>query len=97
VDAPLILLPADIAATFGGASTSLEDLGAAEAESGDPALQPRAWWKTNAARTASYGIEDSIMTLKDVLLKNNFEVCATTFDAVFLLLSGPYRQSGGSG
>jgi hypothetical protein len=74
MDAPIILYPADIAATFGNSSTSLESLGAGEADSTDPALQPRAWWKSNAERTESLGIDESILAFRDVLSKDHYEV-----------------------
>jgi hypothetical protein len=75
VDAPIVLLPADMAATFGTAQ-SLDALGADEAspEATDPALQPRAWWKANPERTMSVGIEQSVDMLTDLCRKEKFDV-----------------------
>lgn len=72
INAPHILLPADLAATFG----PLEALGAGEAsvEAEDPALLPRAWWRANRERTMTIGIEESITLLRDILHKNQFDV-----------------------
>jgi hypothetical protein len=74
IDAPHVLLPADLAASFGPA-TDLSSLGAGEAEAdGDAALRPRAWWKTNPERTMMIGVEDSLAALRDVLRKDRYEV-----------------------
>ncbi|KAI0048832.1 FSH1-domain-containing protein [Auriscalpium vulgare] len=79
VDAPIVLHPVDLASTFGTASSddsssSLAALGAAEASANtdDPALTPRGWWKTNAARTVVNGLEESLLLLKSVLRGQHF-------------------------
>jgi hypothetical protein len=70
VDAPMILYPADLAETFGS------DLDSGEAAPGaaDPALTPRAWWKTDAGRTRADGLEESMLFLRDVLRGARFDV-----------------------
>jgi len=71
LDAPHILTPVDIANSF---STSLDELGAAEAATDeDPALAPRGWWKTDAARTQTIGLEESLVFLRDVLQKEQYD------------------------
>ncbi|KAI0643450.1 FSH1-domain-containing protein [Trametes meyenii] len=76
VDAPHVLAPADLAAAFQSTSESstLEDLGAAEAGTEtDPALAPRGWWFADATRTKTTGLEDSIMHLREYLLKDHYD------------------------
>ncbi|OCH90569.1 FSH1-domain-containing protein [Obba rivulosa] len=74
VDAPHILSPVDIAATFATTNTALDDLGAAEAATeSDPALTPRAWWKTDAAKTQTIGLEDSLTYLRDILKGDHYD------------------------
>ncbi|KAI0338381.1 FSH1-domain-containing protein [Trametopsis cervina] len=69
VDAPHVLSPADMAATF----NTPEDLGAAEAGETDPALQPRAWWKTDAQKKQTFGVEQSFELLRDILSKDHYD------------------------
>ncbi|TFK26329.1 hypothetical protein FA15DRAFT_667629 [Coprinopsis marcescibilis] len=78
IDAPHILQPADLVFN----STRLEELGlraevqaneASIAVESDPSLTPRAWWKPNLERTAAYGLEESIMVVKEALLKRKFD------------------------
>ncbi|KAI0034841.1 FSH1-domain-containing protein [Vararia minispora EC-137] len=71
VDAPVILRPADLVETFG----STADLGAAEAtpDADDPALTPRAWWKTDASRTRTGGLLESVEVLRDILKAGRFD------------------------
>ncbi|KAI0821037.1 FSH1-domain-containing protein [Irpex lacteus] len=69
IDAPHVLTPADLAETF----NSPEELGAAEATETDPALQPRAWWKTDAERTKTAGAEESFAFLRDILSKDHYD------------------------
>ncbi|TFK94280.1 hypothetical protein K466DRAFT_561233 [Polyporus arcularius HHB13444] len=55
-------------------TSSLNDLGAQEASTdSDPALAPRGWWKADAARTKTIGVEDSIVQLRDVLSKDHYD------------------------
>ncbi|KIP03719.1 hypothetical protein PHLGIDRAFT_129970 [Phlebiopsis gigantea 11061_1 CR5-6] len=68
LDAPHVLSPADLAETFNTA----EELGAAEAEESDPALQPRGWWKVDRGRTKLNGIEASLDLLRDTLNKDRY-------------------------
>lgn len=91
VDAPVILHPVDLANTFSDpnnassdATNSLAAFGAAEAadadKTDDPALIPRAWWKTNWDRTSTDGMEESIEFLKSVLVKGpRFDVSELTY------------------
>jgi hypothetical protein len=73
VDAPHVLQPADLAATFG---TAAFDSDAAPDADGDPALLPRAWWKTDATRSTSIGLEESLAALREVLRGARFDVRA---------------------
>ena len=77
IDAPHVLTPVDLAEAFRSSeseSSSLNDLGAQEASTdSDPALAPRGWWKADAARTKTIGIEDSILQLRDVLSKDHYD------------------------
>lgn len=69
VDGPHILEPVDIV------GFSSQELGAAEASTVDPALTPRAWWKSNEAKTLSFGLQKSLAVLRDVLKADRYEVC----------------------
>ncbi|KZT69633.1 FSH1-domain-containing protein [Daedalea quercina L-15889] len=75
VDAPHVLTPVDMAAlTSQSPESSLDNLGAAEAATEtDPALAPRGWWRVNAERTLTNGLEDSLATLRDVLAKDRYD------------------------
>ncbi|RPD66858.1 hypothetical protein L227DRAFT_648029 [Lentinus tigrinus ALCF2SS1-6] len=77
IDACHVLTPVDLAEAFRSTeseSSSLNDLGAQEASTdSDPALAPRGWWKADAARTKTIGIEDSILQLRDVLIKDRYD------------------------
>ncbi|KAI0067570.1 FSH1-domain-containing protein [Artomyces pyxidatus] len=79
VDAPIVLHPVDMPSAFGSASNespeSLAAFGAPEASAtaDDPKLTPRAWWKTNAARTVVAGLEESLDFLKSVLQGQHFD------------------------
>lgn len=68
VDGPHILQPVDVA----GFST--QELGAAEASTADPALTPRAWWKSNEAKTLSFGLQESLALLRGILKTDRYEV-----------------------
>ncbi|EMD32934.1 hypothetical protein CERSUDRAFT_118363 [Gelatoporia subvermispora B] len=74
VEAPHILSPVDLTASFSSTNTTLSDLGAAEAaDETDPALAPRAWWKADAARTQTIGLEESLIFLRDILKETHFD------------------------
>ncbi|KAF8712404.1 hypothetical protein AX14_013123 [Amanita brunnescens Koide BX004] len=78
VDAPVVLQPADLnglSAQNTAQQTVLAELGAAEASAttDDPALTPRAWWKSNKERTVFTGMEDSILMIRDVLKQRKFD------------------------
>lgn len=68
VDGPHILQPVDIV------GLSSQELGAAEASTADPALTPRAWWKSNEAKTVTFGLHQSLAVLRDVLKADRYEV-----------------------
>lgn len=70
VDAPHVLSPADIAETF----NTPEELGASEASETDPALAPRAWWRTDAKKTKTVGAEESFEMFRDLLSKDRYVV-----------------------
>ncbi|KAF8637785.1 hypothetical protein AX17_002576 [Amanita inopinata Kibby_2008] len=78
IDAPIILQPADLSGSSPQNQTQitdLADLGAAEASatSDDPALTPRGWWKSNKERTIYTGLEDSLLSVRDVLKERQFD------------------------
>ncbi|KAI0773072.1 FSH1-domain-containing protein [Trametes elegans] len=76
VDGPHVLSPADLAEAFqtSSQSSSLDDLGASEAGAEtDPALAPRGWWHVDATRTKTPGLEDSILLIRDYLIKDHYE------------------------
>ncbi|KAN0081308.1 Serine hydrolase FSH [Tylopilus felleus] len=68
VDGPIVLQPVDLDGHTANA------LGASEAtaETSDPALTPRAWYKANPDRTVARGLEDALQTLRDVLLHDRY-------------------------
>ena len=99
-----MLTPVDLAEAFRASSetSSLDDLGAQEATTdSDPALLPRGWWKVDAARTKTIGLEDSILLLRDVLLKDHYDgifgfryaMAVTEMDPVVDLIDLFLRQS----
>ncbi len=73
----MVLQPADLD-SLSAQQQVLEGLASAEASTAaeDPALMPRAWWKSNKERTIFTGIEDSIMMIRDVLKQRKFDVCS---------------------
>lgn len=72
IDAPRVLEPVDLT----GHGVSLDTLGASEASaaSEDPALKPRAWYKSDPTRTRTDGLEESLVFLRDTLKTQRFEV-----------------------
>jgi hypothetical protein len=44
------------------------------AASEDPALKPRAWYRTDPTRTRTDGLEESLTYLRDILKTQRFEV-----------------------
>lgn len=77
MDAPHVLSPADLAEAFQTSSEakSLDDFGAGEAAAEtDPALAPRGWWSVDGSRTKTDGLEDSILLLRDYLVKDHYDV-----------------------
>lgn len=53
----------------------------------DLSLQPRGWWKVDRARTRAYGIEETLVFLRDVLREKRFVVSAPV---------PPFPQIGGN-
>ena len=74
----MVLQLADLAGWFpqNNTETDSADMGAAEdmATTEDPALIPRAWWRSNKERTVYKGMEDSILMIRDVLRQRKFDV-----------------------
>lgn len=55
-----------------GSSTS--PFADSDTSNSDPALTPRAWWKSNEDRTRAFGIDASLASLRDVLKADRYEV-----------------------
>lgn len=94
VDGPHILQPVDVA------GSSIQELGAAEASTADPALTPRAWWKSNEAKTISFGLQESLALLRDILKADRYEVRRYFLASLMLgafILTAWIRASLGSG
>lgn len=70
VDGQMVLQPADLD------GYTPDALGASEATSAmsDPALTPRAWWISDPERTVARGLEDALLTLRDVLVRDRYVV-----------------------
>ena len=68
VDGPHVLHPVDLV----GSSTS--PFSESEASGSDPALIPRAWWKSDEKRTRALGIDASLASLRDILKADRYEV-----------------------
>ena len=69
VDAPHVLEPVDLT----GLGIALDTSGAS-VTSEDPALKPRAWYKTDSTRLRTDGLEESLAYLRDTLKTQCFEV-----------------------
>jgi len=72
INAPHVLEPVDLT----GHGMTLDTLGASEASaaSEDPALKPRAWYKSDPTRTRTDGLEESLAFLRDTVKTQCFEV-----------------------
>lgn len=72
VDAPHVLEPVDLT----GHGMTLDTFGdpGMSAASEDPALKPRAWFRSDPTRTRADGLEESIAYLRDTLKTQRFEV-----------------------
>jgi hypothetical protein len=72
INAPHVLEPVDLT----GHGITLDALGASEvsAVSEDPALKPRAWYKSDPTRTRTDGLEESLAFLRDTLKAQRLEV-----------------------
>ncbi|KAH8827861.1 FSH1-domain-containing protein [Flagelloscypha sp. PMI_526] len=80
VDAPMQLSPHDLlgsspqqASSDSTSQNTLSALGAAEASTDDPNLQPRGWWKSDPTRTKMEGIENTLALLRDILKERTFD------------------------
>lgn len=79
MDGPFVLEAADLPENLRQFSESLAENAvlsgsAPEAETNlDPALTPRGWWKTNAERTISVGLAETLITLRDYLKGHEFD------------------------
>ena len=73
VNGPIVMHPVDLG---GSTSTSLAALEASEADatSSDPPATARAWFKVNAEKTASHGVEGSLLYLRDIIQRDRFDV-----------------------
>jgi len=67
VDGPHVLQPVDLT----GSSTS--PFAGSETSNSDPALIPRAWWKSNEERTQALGLDASLASLRDILKSDRYE------------------------
>ena len=84
IDAPHVLVPADLP------GHSLEWLQAAEANAAhtDDSLTPRGWWRTNPEKTVCYGLQETLISLRDTLRGTTFQagkipsVCKTQFNGI---------------
>ena len=65
VDAPMVALPVDLDGTTANASGDSNI---------DSALLPRIWYKTNPDRSVAKGLEDALLMLKAVLLRDRYVV-----------------------
>lgn len=72
MDAPHVLTPVDLTETF-GSSADLDALGASEASGeADPSMAPRGWWHVKGPR-AKTSMEESILAIRDLLVKDHYE------------------------
>ena len=69
-DAPHVLEPVDLT----GHGVTFDAFAGLSAASEDPALKPRAWYKADATRTRTDGLEESLAYLRDTLKTQRFEV-----------------------
>lgn len=77
LDGPHILKPADLPLDFG----SLERPAVEVEKEPDPELIPRAWWRANEDRTIYWGIDESLIYVRDFLRTQVVE--RGPFDIVF--------------
>ena len=79
VDAPIVLQPVDItslAAQYAAQRPALDEIRGNEPPVTTEDSTARAWWRANEDRTVYQGIEDSILTIRDVLKQRRFDVCS---------------------
>lgn len=76
VNAPHVLVPVNFSCINGASEAPrIDDLRAPEAETAtNPALAPRSWWKYDPADVKTVGLEASLMYLRDVLLRDQYDV-----------------------
>ena len=70
MNAPHILLPSELH----GSSTAQLDSDASTVADTDPDTAARGWWRANKERTKAVGIEESILTIRDILRGQRFDV-----------------------
>lgn len=68
VDGPHVLQPVDLTGSF------TSPFAGSETSNSDPALIPRAWWKSNEERTQALGLDASLASLRDILKSDRYEV-----------------------
>ncbi|KAF8870469.1 serine hydrolase FSH [Infundibulicybe gibba] len=69
LDGPHILQPVDLVGSPSAALPTVE----APSVDADPALTPRAWWKVNRERTKAFGLEESLMLVRETLRSRKFD------------------------
>lgn len=83
IDAPHVLLPADLAG-LSSTPAALDAPEAAVSKPSDPSETMRGWWRHNAARTKSEGVEVSLQLMKELLIKDQYEVRGCVLFAVIM-------------
>jgi len=70
----MVLLPVDLGSS--PTSTSLAALGASGAvtKSPDPLTTPRAWWKINSDKSVAHGLDEALLSLRDILRRGGYHV-----------------------
>ena len=75
-DAPIVLEPVDL----GGINVTPDALNASEIlQVQGPESIPRGWWKANHDKTVYTGVDKTIQTLKELLVKERFDVSCFIF------------------
>lgn len=72
INAPHVLLPSE---TFGAPARfdSVSEAQTMEQIQEDPDLALRGWWRTNKDRTRAFGLEESIMSVREVMREQRFD------------------------
>ncbi|KAL0955691.1 hypothetical protein HGRIS_001915 [Hohenbuehelia grisea] len=69
LDAPIVLQPEDLEGFSSNPQGTLEALGS----STDPSVIPRGWFRVNKERTQAFGLEDTLLHIRDLLVKEKFD------------------------